>query len=223
MGIAASHERRRALRAPVHGMVVLRRHQAAVRGAIENLSLSGVLVRSHGDLGDVEAPDDLEVELRLPSARPMALTGRVVRCEVRDQALWIAIRFEEVPADCEDTIEDQVVDAFVETRRRPVVVIEGQEERRRGLAEALRERRMTPLTPRTPLEAVDLLASPERHVEVCLVSARFGDLHAREIEAMIRECFPWVRIVLAAEDDAEVSAEHAQAVWDDLAPRQPPS
>lgn len=215
MGTLASHERRRALRAQVRGEVVLRRDRKSFRGTIENLSLGGVLLRSRDRLDDTEAPDSVDVELRLPRSRAIALTGEVRRLEVRDGELWVAVRFDPPGADGEDAIEDQVVSAFVAARRRPVVVIEAEDARRDDLAAALRARRMTPLVPRTPLEVIDLLSQGEQRADVCVIGGRFADHEGGELARAIREAFPWVRVVHAA-DDARAAADDVAAAWDQI-------
>lgn len=216
MGHVPGSERRRALRAPVHGVAVLHRDRGTARGHIENLSLTGVLVRVRA--AKPAAPEGTEwcdVELRLSPAAKLVLVGQVVRIEARRGELWIAIRFDGVSPDHEDAIEERVVQAFEGARQRPVLVVDGVEERRTGLADALRDRRMTPLTPRTPLEMIDLLSRPDRHIEVCLISSHFGDLRGREIAAAIGEAFPWVKVVFVA-DDAIATVDDVQAAWDDL-------
>src|SRR5690348_8612730 len=136
-------ERRHSLRAPVHGTAVLIADGGVIAGAIENLSLGGVLVRSRARVHGVD------VELHLPAARVFA-TGTSVRR--RDER--VAIRFDDLSADAEDAIEDEIVRALGAARTRPVLIVDGVEERRLDIADALRDRAMTPLTPRTPLEVV---------------------------------------------------------------------
>ena len=218
MGQVPGSERRRALRAPVHGVAVLHRDRGAARGHIENLSLTGVLVRVRERAVTPDAPEGTEwcdVELRLSPTAKLVLVGQVVRIEARRGELWIAIRFDGVSPDHEDAIEDRVVRAFEGAPRRPVLVVDGVEERRTGLADALRDRRMTPLTPRTPLEMIDLLSHPDRHIEVCLISSQFGDLRGREIATAIHEAFPWVKVVFVA-DDASTTVDDVQAAWDEI-------
>lgn len=204
-------DRRRALRAPVHGGAVLYGRRAAIHGGIENLSLTGVLLRSRET---VLRGVSIEVELRLPAAGRPKVRGHIVRAERHEDGTRIAIHFDRVSADAEDAIEDEVVAALNAARRRPVLVIDGIEDRRLDLAEALRARNMTPLTPRTPLEVVDALSNPKEHVEVCLVSCEFGDVHGRELASFIHEAFPWVRIMYVG-NDAEETAEDAAWAWDD--------
>lgn len=102
-------------------------------------------------------------------------------------------------------------------RQRPVVVVEEQESRRRDLAAALRDRRMDPLTPRTPLEVVDLLARSSRRVEVCLIASTFCEHHGRDLATALRDSFPWVRIVFVSDDDANASVDGAEAAWAEAA------
>jgi hypothetical protein len=103
-----------------------------------------------------------------------------------------------------------------------VLIIDGIEERRMDLADALRARNMTPLTPRTPLEVVDALSSPHQHVEVCLVSGRFGDVLGRELAAFIHEAFPWVKVMVVGRDVGE-TADDARCAWDDYSNQIGPS
>ena len=206
-------DRRRALRAPVHGGAVLYGRRAAIHGGIENLSLSGVLVRTREQVG---RGITIDVHLLLPEAGRPAVRGHVVRTEHHEDGVRIAIQFDRVSADAEDAIEDEIVAAFQASQRRPVMVIDGSEDRRHDLAEALRARSMTPLTPRTPLEVVHALSNPHQHVEVCLVSCEFGDVQGRELASFIHESFPWVRIMYVGTDAAE-SADGARWAWDDYA------
>jgi hypothetical protein len=212
--LASGNERRRALRAPVHGTVVLHRRRGAVRGRIENLSLGGVLVRSRDR--SVDVPGEVDVELRLRGGA-VVVTGRVIRIEIDGEELAIAVRFDPVPPESEDAIEDEVVGAVAAGKSRPVLIVDGVEERRRGLAAALRDHKMTPVVPRTPLELMDLLSCHERRVDVCLLSPQFAGMPAMEIASAIRDAFPWVRVIVADDDsDANSAAKTAQAAWDDL-------
>lgn len=206
-------ERRRALRAPVHGEVVMHGRRAAIRGTIENLSLTGVLVRARQK---VARGITVEVDLHLPEAGRPAVRGQVVRSEKHEDGVRIAIRFLGPSADAEDAIEDEIVAALAAARRRPVLVVDGVEERRLDLADALRARQMTPLVPRTPLEMVEALSSPEQHVEVCLLSSKFADVQGRDLASFIHEAFPWVRVMYVGQDPG-ATADDARWAWDDVA------
>jgi len=216
--LATGHERRRALRAPVHGTAVLHRGRGAVRGRIENLSLGGVLVRSRDQGATIsdDAKSLVDVELRLRCGA-VVVTGHVVRVAMTGDEIEIAVRFDLVPPEQEDAIEDEVVGAVAAGRTRPVLVVDSVEERRRGVAAALRDRKMTPVVPRTPLELMDLLSCHERRVDVCLIRPRFAGIAAAEIATAIRDAFPWVRVIVADDDsDPTTAANNAQAAWDDL-------
>jgi hypothetical protein len=213
--VSGAAERRRSPRAPVRGRVVLHGDHAPGSGTIENLSLGGVMVR----VFDVPARTDvLDIELHLPTTTTIRLSGRAVRSERRDSMARVAIKFDDVDADAEDAIADEVVAAYAAAQRRPVLLIDDIEDRRIDVAAALRDRQMTPLIPTTPLEAIDLLSSPERHVEVCLMSSRFGDHRGREIANVIVESFPWVKIMYVGSDAATV-ADDVAATWDEIEQR----
>jgi hypothetical protein len=186
---------------------VLRGEWGSVMGRIENLSLGGTLVRT-----DERDPlDVLDVELRLPQSRWISVPARVVRPADGER---IAVAFTDLSADAEDAIEDEIVGSLAAARARPVLVIDGAEERREEIAAALRARAMTPLVPRTPLEVVGHLLGAER-VELCVVSTRFGDLRGGEVAGLIAELCPWMR-VLDSIDDAPRLAQDAAAAWEDI-------
>ena len=59
--------------------------------------------------------------------------------------------------------------------------------RRVELATRLAARGMTPLAPRTPLEAIDLLTRTQLHVNVCLLAPSFGQTRRRAPRARLRQ------------------------------------
>ena len=83
--------------------------------------------------------------------------------------------------------------------------------RRHELATRLAARGMTPLAPRTPLEAIDLLARTQLHVSVCLLAASFGQT-MEELGAVVSDSFPWVSIA-AISDDLEARGGRAGDAW----------
>jgi hypothetical protein len=208
----AGTEKRRALRAPVHGHAVLHGDRAATAGVIHNLSLGGALVRVGEVLGRTDA---LDVELRLPSARRVMLRGHGIRVDREGDGPRMAVGFDRVPPDAEDAIEDAVITALSATRARHVLVVDAIEERQLDVAAAMRARELTPLTPRTPLEAIELLGDPANQIDVCAVSARFADVAGGELTAFLKEAFPWVRIVRIG-DDAIAVADDAVEAWHDV-------
>ncbi len=202
-------EKRRALRAPVHGHAILHGHRGAEAGVIHNLSLSGALVGVHEPLDEQDA---LTVELRLPTAARFTLRGHAVRVDRRDDSPRMAVVFERVSADAEDAIEDAVVNALTATRAHCVMIVDAIEERRIDVAEAMRARDLTPLAPRTPLEVIDLLGDPTNQIDVCAVSARFAGLAGGDLTSFLKEAFPWVRIVRIG-DDVVAVADDAVEAW----------
>jgi len=211
MGLPALvSERRRSLRAPVHGHATIHGERWAVGGAIENLSLGGARVHLAEPPERTEA---LEVELRLPNAQ-LRVTGRALRVDQRETGVRVALRFDPLSSAAEDAIADAVVTSYTMSRRRPVLIVDGIEERRLDLAEALRARRMLPLTPRTPLEAIDAMMGPSPP-EVAVVSAHFGDTPGADIAGAITDSFPWVRILYLGKDPLAV-VDDIEAMLDEF-------
>lgn len=209
--------RRQAMRVPVHGHAVLHGEGAVIHGVIHDLSLGGasIDVRSRPVLGRA---DWLGVELHLPATRQVRLRAQARRVERRDHGLRVAISFTGVEADAEDAIDDAVITAYTSAQRRRVLVVDGIEERRLDIADALRGRAMTPLTPRTPLEVIGMLSDGGQRVDVCAVGNSFADLAGGTIAAVVKDAFPWVRIV-AIRDDAAAVASDADDAWRDLEER----
>jgi hypothetical protein len=206
-------ERRRAPRVPLHGFAVLHGERVAARGSIENLSLGGALLRLR-EPTPIDRQQGMAIDLRLSSATRITVAAETVRIERRDDGARVAVRFRRLTADHEDAIEDAIANAIAAARARPVLVVDGIEDRRLDLADALRDLRMTPLAPRTPLEVIDLLSTPERNVRIAAVGARFGDVHGREIAEVIAESFPWVRIMYIG-NDARAMATDIEHAWAD--------
>ena len=191
-------ERRRALRVPVRGNVVV----GGVRGTIENLSSSGALL----DVGGPPAAGALDVELKLGSDTAR-VSARAVRIE-RTAARWrIAVAFDGVDSQMRAAIETAIAQALRAAQRRPILVIDDRIGRRADLVSLLAARGMTPLAARTPLEAIDLLTRTQLHVNVCC----FGDT-TQELRALVADSFPWVTTAEIS-DDLEATVDRAVEAW----------
>ncbi len=199
-------ERRRALRVPVRGVAVFHADGGALHGTIENLSASGALVSLSGEHHG--APPDVELKLGLDSGRVVARTVRVTRDLRRTH---IAIAFEQVDSNLRASIEAAVEGALRAAARRPVLVVDDRSTRRSDLVARLVARGMTPLAPRTPLEAIDLLARSHLHINVCLLAAGFGH-SADQLRALVAESFPWVTAADIS-DDVDATVERAADAW----------
>ena len=239
---AQRKERRRAPRAPAHGTAIIHGDHGVLVGNIENLSLGGVLVSAAS--APAWSVDDeqgtLDVELRFgagrnathastrgDAAQGFSAIGHPVRIEPEGSRVKIAVAFDRLPVAAEDAIEDEVEAALGAARTRPVLIIDDDEPRRRRLASAIGARGMTPLVPRTPLEAIDLLSRARLHVAVCALADRFADIPHAELRAFLAEGFPWVRTLSIANeghDDAEAElADRAHAIWHEAAEQMMPS
>lgn len=199
-------ERRRALRVPVRGVAVFHADGGALHGTIENLSASGALVSLSGEHHN--ASTDVELKLGVDSGRVVARTVRVERDPRRTH---IAIAFEHVEPNLRASIEAAVEGALRAAARRPVLVVDDRSTRRSDLVARLVARGMTPLAPRTPLEAIDLLARSHLHINVCLLAAGFGH-SADQLRALVAESFPWVTAEDIS-DDVDATVERAADAW----------
>jgi len=230
-------ERRRAPRAPAHGTAILHGDHGVLHGNIENLSLGGALISVSGaPMWQVDGdPGTLDIELRFGPARPgperlargtlpgaFAATGHPVRIDRGPDRVRVAVAFDRLFSTTEDEIEDEIEAALGAALSQPVLIIDDDEPRRRRIATEVGARGMTPLVPRTPLEAIDLLSRARLHVAVCAVADRFADIPASELRAFLAEGFPWVQMLPIGGGDAEL-ADHAQAIWREAARQMMPA
>ncbi|MEO8845122.1 MAG: PilZ domain-containing protein [Kofleriaceae bacterium] len=195
-------DRRRALRVPMRGVAILGTQLAT----IENLSASGALfVTSGGSIGDT-----LRVELKL-GLESGWLTARTMRVEHEPHRTRIAVEFYDVTPALAAAITTAIEGAIRAASRRPVLVVDDQRDRRSHLVARLTARGMTPLAPQTPLEAIDLLARSNLHINVALLAPSFGHSTA-ELHALFADSFPWVTATDIS-NDVEATVEAAAEAW----------
>lgn len=206
MGDLTRSERRSALRVPVRGVAVFYADDGATHGTIENLSSSGALVTVAG----VPSEQSLDVELKL-GVDSGWVSARTVRVEKLAKRWRIAVAFEHVDAAVAASIDHAITSALRAAQRRPVLVIDDRLARRHDLVARLAARGMTPLAPRTPLEAIDLLTRTQLHVNVCLLAPSFGQSTA-ELRALVSDSFPWVSTAEIT-DDIDSTVDRALEAW----------
>lgn len=205
---AARAERRRAIRVPVRGQVVVHGDAGPVHGTVENLSQSGALVTVARELRDPE----IEVQLKLADGCGW-VRARAVRVERGPTAGYqIAIAFDRVDPAIRASIDTAIASARSAARRRPILVIDDRDDRRLRLLDGLVKRGMTPLSPRTPLEAVDLLTRAQLHVSVCLLAPGFG-VPSSDLAAILSDSFPWVTTTQIG-DDLEDTCDRTLVAWE---------
>lgn len=204
-------ERRRALRVPVRGVAVLNSDDGPVHGMLENLSQTGALVSiaSRPSARDREAAS-LDVELRFAEGGGW-VSAHAVRVEAAAKRWRIAVAFDRVDAATREAIDATIDAALSAAKRRPILVIDDQATRRASLIEHLANRGMTPLAPKTPLEAIDLLTRAQLHVSVCLLAPGFG-VPTTDLAAILSDSFPWVTTTEIS-DDLDETTDHALAAW----------
>ena len=204
--LASWSERRRALRVPVRGVAVFYAEDGAVHGTIENLSSSGALFNVAG----VPFEDIVDVELKLGDETGW-VSAKTVRIERTARRWKIAEQFDRVDSNMRTAIDGAIDHALRAAQRRPIMVIDDRASRRVSLATRLAARGMTPLAPRTPLEAIDLLTRTQMHVNVCLLAPSFGQT-VEQLRALVSESFPWVSTAEIS-DDMEATIDRAVEAW----------
>jgi hypothetical protein len=204
--LASWSERRRALRVPVRGVAVFYAEDGAMHGTIENLSSSGALVTVAG----IPFDEDIDVELKLGDDSGW-VSAHTVRIERTARRWRIAVMFDRVDDQMRAAIEGAIDHALRAAQRRPIMVIDDRPARRVSLATRLAARGMTPLAPRTPLEAIDLLTRTQLHVNVCLLAPSFGQT-VDELRTLVSDSFPWVATAEIS-DDVELTVERALEAW----------
>jgi hypothetical protein len=199
-------DRRRALRVPVRGVAMLGRQQAT----IENLSSSGaLLVTSHAvEHPAVDTCATVELKLGLESGW---LSARTVRVERIEHLTKIAVEFDQMEPALRAAIEAAIEGAIAAVARRPVLVVDDHLGRRADLIARLAARGMTPLAPRTPLEAVDLMSRSHLHINVALLAPSFGQ-SSSDLRDLFAESFPWVTATDIS-NDVEATVDAAARAW----------
>jgi hypothetical protein len=199
-------ERRRALRVPVRGFAVLYASNGPLHGMIENLSKTGALV----SVASRPPEEQLDIEIRIAEGNGWVV-GRVVRVEPHARQWRIAVQFGRVDDSLMDAIEASIASARGAARRRPILVIDENTDRKNSLITRLSDRGMTPLAPKTPLEAIDLLTRSQLHVGVCLLAPGFG-VPSHDLRAVLSDSFPWVSVAEIT-DDLDATTHHAIDTW----------
>jgi len=199
-------ERRRALRVPVRGIAVLYASGGPLHGMVENLSQSGALV----SVASRTPEQHLDMEIRLADGSGWVV-ARTVRVEPHARKWRVALAFDRVDESLREAIESSISAARGAARRRPILVIDENSDRKRDLIARLANRGMTPLAPKTPLEAIDLLTRSQLHVGVCLLAPGFG-VPSHDLRAVLTDSFPWVSVAEIT-DDLDATTHHAIDTW----------
>jgi len=199
-------ERRRALRVPVRGVAVLYASGGPVHGTIENLSQGGALI----SVASKPTQHQLDLEIRVGDGGGWGV-AHTVRAEPAVHHCRIAVAFDRVDASLREAIDAAITSARGAARRRPILVIDENADRKRALIDRLSNRGMTPLAPKTPLEAIDLLSRSQLHVGVCLLAPGFG-VPSTDLRALLIDSFPWVSVAEIT-DDLEATTHHAIDSW----------
>jgi hypothetical protein len=136
---------------------------------------------------------------------------KTVRIERTARRWKVAVKFDRIDGAMRTAIEGAIEHALRAAQRRPILVIDELAGRRVKLATRLAARGMTPLAPRTPLEAIDLLTRTQMQVNVCLLAPSFGQ-SVDELRTLVSDSFPWVTTAEISED-VEATVDRAIEAW----------
>jgi PilZ domain len=200
-------ERRGALRVPVRGVAVLHTSGGPLHGMIVNLSQGGVLV----SVASRPVEPMLDMELRLAEGDGWVV-ARTIRVEPHGRQWRIALAFDRILDEALRAAIDASIKAVRgSAQRRPILVIDENVERKRDLISRLSDRGMTPLAPKTPLEAIYLLTRSQLHVGVCLLAPGFG-VPSNDLRDVLSDNFPWVSVAEIT-DDLDATTHDAIRTW----------
>jgi hypothetical protein len=189
-------ERRRHYRAGIEAGAVIHAQQIALRGRIVDLSLGGVRVRRIDENAPSPAPGTAaKIELELGGNGWVAQDGHIQRCDLGE----IVIAFGPLAPEVEDLIEDEVLAAIEATRRPRMIVVDPSADRRRRVADKLREAGCESYEAATPLEAIDLLERPRSHISGVAMAERLTQTGTEEFCDFVAETNPNIKLALIAE------------------------
>jgi hypothetical protein len=194
------------LRVPVRGVAVLYASGGPLHGMIENLSQGGAMI----SVASRPLEGDLDIEIRLAEGSGWVV-ARTVRVEPFARQWRIAVAFERADPSLRTAIDASIASARGAARRRPILVIDENMDRKRDLIARLADLGMTPLAPKTPLEAIDLLTRSQLHVGVCLLAPGFG-VPSTDLRAVLSDSFPWVSVAEIT-DDLDATTHQAIDTW----------
>jgi len=158
----------------------------------------------------VEQQPVMSIELKLGLDSGW-LSARTVRVEKLAEQFRVAVEFEQMEPELRASIEAAIEGAIAAAARRPVLVVDDQLGRRADLIARLVARGMTPLAPRTPLEAVDLMSRSHLHISVALLAPSFGQ-SSSDLRELFAESFPWVTATDIS-NDVEATVDAAAQAW----------
>ena len=206
--LASWSERRRALRVPVVASRCSTPRTARRTARSRTSRASGALVSVAG------IPTDKSSTSSSSSVSTRGwVSARTVRVERRPRSageIAVAVRSRRPRLRARDRCRDR---SRAARRAAPADPRDRRPHRRAASSSSTRlaARGMTPLAPRTPLEAIDLLTRTQLHVNVCLLAPSFGQTTA-ELRALVSDSFPWVSTAEIS-DDVEATVDRALEAW----------
>ncbi len=165
--------------------------------SVKDLSMGGILLSGGPRL---DPGTHLQVVLRLPGRSPAVFGGKVSRV-VRDtrRGAEIAVAFDQLSADQEDTIEDTIVFELTRETRKVVLVIDPEGAKGdQMLLRNLRASGRRVVQAATPLDAIARLEDPRVPIGAVFMGASVGKVRGIEFASFLADTYPKIRRVLLA-------------------------
>jgi hypothetical protein len=173
-----SGERRRCFRVAARGSVVV--HGAVVaRGRVIDLSAEGVRIGLPATAGFArDALVAVDLHLDGAAATWLPLHGWVVRV---DDGRELAVRFDVVPTDFEDVVQDEILADVESERVAHVLLVDPDPARRKPIADELRRNGCDVVELATPLDVIGRLGESRTHAWLVAIADSMPERVAEEL------------------------------------------
>jgi DNA-binding NarL/FixJ family response regulator len=203
----AKHEHRRSFRLPIGGAAsVAWGERNSRRYTIDNLSLGGALMLGTPAPAEGEA---VHAVIRLPGARLLDLSGRVIRTTDHHYRPEFAVAFDELRSEAEDLIHDLSIAMLEQRGVATALVVARSQTMRDGLSSLLREIGWTAAAAEAPLQAIALLDQPELDVRWVVVLERQTQTSGIDLLRYVADELPGVRRLLISRPEKYRAASDA--------------
>jgi len=166
------------------------------RGAIVDLSETGLRARLDGGSAEYRAGDHVAFELRLDGAdgRWSELTGQVLRLDVGGD---LVVKLDEPPPDFDDAVQEELLAVLESQAVVHVLIVDPLASRRTRLAAALRATGKRVCEAATPLEAIAHLGESRAHPDSIAIADTVPPGVADELRAYMSTEHACLRVVRA--------------------------
>jgi PilZ domain len=190
------HELRRAMRVRSKGSVQIRRGARIIGARVVDLAVGGICVRTDiaiGLVGVIGEPVRIHLRLDAVPPREFALLGHVLRASAATNL--VALRFDALPADFEDWIQDELLAAVEHDALPRMILVDSPGARRRMIANAFRNAGCHVTEASMPLDAIAQLGLSRFEPDLIAIADSVPEAVAEELRAFLLEEHPEAHMV----------------------------